>query len=124
MGMFTKLFSKSYDPYELKGRWYRVKIVNGSVVETDLPNCTTELALQSSNTVMQVVSTDNKLRFLSAVIDLDRPALADSISSGSAVMGTTTFGFYYNIKGINVSLGTTTILNQCSGYIYLYAVKR
>ena len=122
--MFTKLFSKSHDPYELKGRWYRVKMVNGSVVDTDLPNCTTTLVAQSSNTLLQIVSTDNKLRFLSAIIDLDRPALSDSLSSGSAGMGTTTFSFYYNIKGIQITLGTTTILNQCSGYIYLYAVKR
>lgn len=24
MGMFTRLFQKSHDPYDLKGRWYKV----------------------------------------------------------------------------------------------------
>lgn len=25
MALFTKLFNKSHDPYELKGRWYKIK---------------------------------------------------------------------------------------------------
>ena len=28
MGMFTKLFQKSHDPYDLKGRWYRFETEN------------------------------------------------------------------------------------------------
>lgn len=41
MGMFTKLFNKSHDPYELKGRWYKMTISAGedseTVIESDIP---------------------------------------------------------------------------------------
>lgn len=36
MGMFTKLFQKSHDPYELGGKWCRIKSTPTSVLESDL----------------------------------------------------------------------------------------
>jgi len=40
--MFTKLFKKSHDPYELGGRWYKVVVdkPNAKVIESDLPEFT------------------------------------------------------------------------------------
>ena len=41
MGMFTKLFSKSHDPYEMKGRWYKISVTPSEVgfefITTDIP---------------------------------------------------------------------------------------
>ncbi len=30
--MFTKLFKKSHDPYELGGRWYKIRVSSDSVI--------------------------------------------------------------------------------------------
>ena len=41
MGMFTQIFSKSHNPYELKGRWYKISVdVDGSdfsLISSDIP---------------------------------------------------------------------------------------
>lgn len=41
MGMFTDLFKKSHDPYDLGGRWYKMRIQNESenitVISSDIP---------------------------------------------------------------------------------------
>lgn len=41
MGMFTKLFSKSHDPYEMKGRWYKISVTPSETgyefINTDIP---------------------------------------------------------------------------------------
>lgn len=124
MGLFTKLFNKNADPYVLPGRWYRVKIENGNIVSHDLPNCTVSLTPQASNTMLDIVSNDNRILPLIANIVLDRAALVGTLTSGSSIVGLTNFSFYYNINGVRISLGTTTILNQSSGYVYVYAIKR
>jgi hypothetical protein len=41
--MFTKLFKKSFDPYELGGRWYRFRVSSdGSIIESDIEGLTVE----------------------------------------------------------------------------------
>lgn len=44
MGMFTQIFSKSHNPYELKGRWYKLSVeYNGAIyrlVSSDIPTVT------------------------------------------------------------------------------------
>ena len=124
MGLFTKLFKKDADPYIIHGRWYRVKIENGTIVSHDLPNCTVSLSTQSSNTLLDIVSNDNTILPVEANIMLDRAALVGTLTTGSSVVGSTSFSFYYNINGVRISLGTTSILNQSSGYVYVYAIKR
>lgn len=41
MGMFTKLFGKSHDPYEMKGRWYKISVTPSETgyefITTDIP---------------------------------------------------------------------------------------
>lgn len=41
MGMFTNLFSKSHDHYEMKGRWYKISLTPSEVgfefITTDIP---------------------------------------------------------------------------------------
>ena len=41
MALFTKLFNRDAQPYDLKGRWYRAIIKNGNVVDADWPVGTT-----------------------------------------------------------------------------------
>lgn len=38
--MFTKLFKKSHDPYELGGRWYKIRVNSDSTVVSDLEGVT------------------------------------------------------------------------------------
>ena len=39
--MFTKLFKKSHDPYELGGRWYKIRVSSGSaIIESDIEGVT------------------------------------------------------------------------------------
>lgn len=41
MGMFTQIFSKSHNPYELKGRWYKLSVeydgINYKLISSDIP---------------------------------------------------------------------------------------
>ena len=51
MSLYTKLFKKSHDPYELKGRWYKLHVeINGNISSATVTGDTS--AFSSYNTAV------------------------------------------------------------------------
>ena len=56
MGMFTDLFKKSHDPYDLGGRWYKMRLKNdesASIIISDIPELPIEEMPDSFGYILQ-----------------------------------------------------------------------
>ena len=51
MALFSKLFIKECDPYDLKGRWYTVKVRSSAVESSD---CNASISVSGSNNIVMI----------------------------------------------------------------------
>lgn len=92
MAFFTKLFEKNYRPYEIPGRWYRVKIDNGVIVDHDFP-ATFHFTINSN--YLQIKDDTEKYKILKSLI-VYRNLYDTGLSTGTAVLGERNVEFTFN----------------------------
>lgn len=112
MGMFTKLFKKSHDPYELGGRWYRIKSTPTRILESDLEIDFTG----SSSSVQYILPAGYKVMEVNVLYEFAPGGTSPvNVSPSIRIMPDGRQGFY-----------STTVSKFVGEYfeIYMYAVKR
>ena len=124
--MFTKLFKKSHDPYELDGRWYRMRISfideNMSILKSDIP--VSQPGVFPTNMVYDASYNENifKIHVVNGLIidyiinpiegnlTIENISLSEDVPTGIPV----------NSSKFNMPLDSSTATVD----IYLYIVKR
>lgn len=107
--MFTKLFKKSHDPYELGGRWYKISVHrNGDSLElahSDLPDLDATLG----GTLLFVFPLSYRI--------VDYQVVYTTLSSGTTVSGTP--GIRLIDDGRQAISLSVSRLNDFDIYVYL-----
>ena len=110
MALFNKLFTKFAEPYELKGRWYKISFVpNQTIVSSDLPG-----VVFGSDNYLTICHTDK-------MIIADHKIVADYVDSPSTSVfnrrtRTTVAGTY------QIEMPSQSNLVSCD--VYVYGIKK
>ena len=118
--MFTKLFNKNLDPYIIPGRWYKVRIENGTIKSSDLPS---NFTLNISSNYLTISDATKKYNVLSSVVKyLD--IYNTGLSSGTAINGpkNTEFTFNTNLWRTTIAPSSSTT-SSVKTEVYLYVTE-
>lgn len=111
MALFSKLYEGECHPYDLKGRWYRVHVKSGNVIESDIPEIT--VTGSSSSTSLSMITDDLK------VVDYVVENLSPSIVTSNVSF---TYGYRYLTNGkINILIPASTWVDEI--IVFLYCIK-
>lgn len=118
--MFTKLFKKSHDPYELGGRWYKIRIVSddsGWSVDADHSDIYNGITCggsePSGRRIIIPASYGNVIQY-SCVYGSNK-------YSGASILGPTIGVIYRETTGTSYSLliPPSTVWSYCDLYVFI-----
>lgn len=121
--MFTKLFKKSHDPYELGGRWYKISIdvdrSDFSIISSDIP----KYEWGDSVFGIGLAFESGELTFINCDV-LEIIPVLKSVTEGVCDYPAAYSGGYDGFKYYNFNLSTFTRSGSVVGTIdiYVYAI--
>ena len=120
MGLFTKLFNKNFDPYVLPGRWYKVRIENGTIKSSDLP---ANFTLSITSNYLVIADASKKYNVLFSNIKyLD--VYNTGLTSGTAMNGLRYSEFLFNTNTWRTTIApSSSTTSSVKTEVYLYLTK-